>query len=144
MTSEIITVIISAMCGGGLGWIINWSANKRKANGEATQTEAEAMKSVQDVYQQTLADQQTYIEKLKEARDHLIVDREDLRQENNELRRRLNELEGSIKKLEDSVARNARMVEATKIWMCGRIGCQQRIVANLGTEGGQERVEITK
>ena len=137
MTSEIITVIISAMCGGGLGWLINWRANRRKANGEASQTEAEAMKSVQDVYQQALADQQTYIEKLKETRDHLVLDREDLRKENNELRKRLNEMDDKMKKLEDSVAQNARLLESTKMWMCGRIGCQQRIVANLGTEGNE-------
>ena len=131
---DIIINIITLFCGGGLGWLLNWRANRRKANGEATQTEADAMKSVQDVYQQTLADQQTYIDKLKVSRDHLISTNTDLRTENDDLRKRINEVDEKMRQLEDEVARNRQMMAATRMWMCGRMNCQQRITADINID----------
>lgn len=140
--TEIIIALLSALTGGGLTRLFYWRANRRKVEGEATQTEADALKSIQDVYQQALEDQQNYIAQLRDTRDHLVIDREDLRKENKELRQRLNEMDAKMQQLENDVAKNARMVAATRLWMCGRMNCQQRIAADLGD--GDEPVPVIK
>ena len=103
--TEIIIALIGALAGGGLTGVFAWRAVRRKAEGEATQTEADAMKSVQDVYQQALEDQQKYISQLRDTRDHLVTDREEMRRENNELRKRLNDMDNKVRQLEHDVAR---------------------------------------
>lgn len=130
--TEIFIALISAIASGSLTGLFAWRASRRKAEGEATQTEADAMKSVQDVYQQALADQQAYIEKLKETRDHLIDDREEMRRENNELRQRLNEMDEKVQQLQRQVARNGRMVESLRPFLCGRLNCPTRTAVDLG------------
>lgn len=133
MTYEIIIALIGALTGGGLTGFFQWRANRRKANGEATQTEADAMKSLQDVYQQALEDQQSYIVKLRETRDHIVADREEMRRENNDLRKRINDTDEKVRQLERDVARNGRMVESLRPFLCGRIGCKDRIKVDLGS-----------
>lgn len=133
MMTEILTALIGVLTGGGVTGIFAWRAMRRKAEGEATQTEAEAMKSVQDVYQQALADQQNYIDKLKETRNQLIDDREEMRRENNELRNRLNDMEGKVMELDQKVARNGRMMVALRPFLCGRIDCPSRTVVEIGS-----------
>ena len=130
--NEIFIALVSALTGGGLTSILYWRANRRKADGEATQTEADAMKSVQDVYQQALADQQTYISQLRDTRDHLVADREEMRRENNELRKRLNEMDEKVRQLEHDVARNGRMMAALRPFLCGRLDCPSRTDVDLG------------
>ena len=129
--TEIFIAIIGALTGGGLTSVFFWRANRRKVEGEAKQTEADAMKSVQDVYQQALADQEKYIEKLRETRDNLILDREEMRKENNELRKRLNEMDEKVRQLERAVARNGRMMAALRPFLCGRTDCPKRISVEL-------------
>lgn len=133
MTYDILTNILTLLFGGGIGWLINWRANKRKANGEAAQTEAEAMKSVQDVYQQALADQQTYIDKLKETRDRLIDRSAEVLKENEELRKRMNAMDGKLSQLQEEVSRNRQLASAMRVWLCGRVGCTKRIQADFGS-----------
>lgn len=140
-TADIIINLGTLLFGGGVGWIINWSANRRKAKGEAAQTEAEAMKSVQDVYQQALADQQTYISQLRETRDHLISDRDDQRKENNELRKRLNEMEAELNSLKNTVARNNRMLANLRPFLCGRASCAKRTEVDLGDSDSSDSEE---
>ena len=90
MIENIIIALISAITSGGLASIFTIRATRRKAD-------ADAMQSIQDVYQQTLQDQQSYIDKLRETRDHLVADREEMRKENNELRQRLNDMDEKVK-----------------------------------------------
>ena len=146
MTENIIINILTLLAGGGLGWLINWRANKRKANGEAIQTEAEAMKSAQDFYQQALKDQQDYITQLTDVRDHLIGDRdemreerEEIRKENVELRKRLNDMDKKMRQLEEEVQRNRQMGNAMRVWLCGRVGCSKRIQADFGNNDSSEQ-----
>ena len=130
---ELIIAILIAVTGGGLTGLFYWRASRRKANGEAAQTEAEAMKSIQQVYQQALDDQQRYIVKLQDTRDHLVHDREEMRRENNELRRRLNEMDEKVRKLERDVERNKKIMESMKHLLCGRIACPNRVNVDLGS-----------
>jgi len=142
--TEIVIALISALTGGGLTGLFYWRANRRKANGEATQTEADAMKSVQDVYQQALADQQAYISQLRDTRDHLVNDREEMRRENNELRKRLNDMDEKMRQLERDVARNARMVKQLTPFLCGRLGCPSRTNVDLGSSDDEHVPTIAK
>lgn len=136
--TEIIIALLGALTGGGLTGLLAWRANRRKAEGEATQTEADAMKSVQDVYQQALADQQTYISQLRDTRDHLVNDREEMRRENNELRKRLNEMDEKVRQLERDVARYGRMTASLRPFLCGQLDCTTRTKVVLGAGDDEE------
>lgn len=142
--TEILIALISALTGGGLTGLIYWRANQRKAEGEATQTEADAMKSIQDVYQQALEDQNKYIAQLRETRDHLVNDREEMRRENNELRKRLNETDQKVLKLERDVTRNSQMVESLRHLLCGRPDCRDRILLELGISKDLNPTEVSE
>lgn len=140
MITEIVIALIGALTGGGVTGVFAWRAIRRKAEGEAMQTEADAMKSVQDVYQQALADQERYISKLRETRDNLISDREEMRKENNELRKRLNEMDEKVRQLEHDVARNGRMMSALRPFLCGRTDCPNRISVQLSS--ADEKISV--
>ena len=140
--TEIFIALIGALTGGGLTSVFYWRANRRKAEGEAKQTEADAMKSVQDVYQQALADQQKYITQLRETRDNLVADREEMRRENNELRKRLNDMDDKVRKLEKEIDRNAKMIISLRPFLCGRLDCHDRISVELSNDENGEEATI--
>lgn len=135
MLENIIIALISAITSGGLASIFTLRATRRKAD-------ADAMQSIQDVYQQTLQDQQSYIDKLRDTRDHLVADREEMRRENNELRQRLNDMDEKVRQLEHDVARNVRMLHALRPFLCGRIDCPNRTDVDLGKTGEGEEQEL--
>lgn len=144
--TEIIIALIGALAGGGLTGLFAWRANRRKAEGEATQTEADAMRAVQDVYQQTIADLQRYNSDLRSDRDHLREDRNEMRRENEELRKRQNELDEKVRQLEHDVARNGRMVASLRPFLCGRLDCPNRTKVDLGSsdDGGMSAAPAAK
>ena len=91
------------------------------------------------MYQQLIADiktdrdeQKAYIQELKEDRRHLRQDRDDLR-------KRQDELEGTVRTLQRDVARNGRMVECMRPFLCGRQGCQDRMSVTISEDGAVER-----
>ena len=107
---SVINTIVTIFLGGG--WFIHWRSSKKKANGEATQAEAEGWKSQQEVYQRTIADLEKSCEFIRNDRDLLRKENEELRKENRELRKRIGELEDKIIDLQKDVARNGRRIEA--------------------------------
>lgn len=138
---DIIIALLGALTGGGLTGVFYWRANRRKADGEATQTEADAMKTVQEVYKQALTDAQDCISQLRDTRDHLIADRNEMRDENNELRKRLNEMEEKVQQLERDMIRNNRMMASLRPFLCGRINCPDHIEVNLvESDSGEEPI----
>ena len=139
--AEIIIALLSALTGGGLTGIFAWRAYRRKAEGEATQTEAEAMKSIQDVYQQALEDQQKYISNLQEARDQVSNDREEMRRENMELRQRLDDMDAKMRQLERDVDNNRKMMASIKHLLCGRIACQHRTHVDISIGDSDSEIE---
>ena len=126
---------LTLLGGGGLGWFLHINAEKRKADSEASQSEAEAFKSLQDVYQQTVDDLKTYCNDIRADRDHLRSDRNELRKENEELREKWKQMEGEIQELRKMIARNGRMVESMRPFMCGKVGCQERMMIKLDQKG---------
>lgn len=124
---DILDLIIGFVSGGGLAVLLTLPAIRKKAQGEAAQTETEAFKSLQDVYQQTVSDLNTYIEDIRADRNHLRKDRDEMRAENEELRQRQNEVDEKVRQLEDMVADNARKVEAMRPFICARLDCPKRV-----------------
>ena len=107
---SIISTILSLIFGGG--WFVYYKANKKKANGEATQAEAEGWKAQQEVYQSTIADLKESCEYIRNDRNLLREENRKLREENNILREKINEMEASIFDLQNQVARQGRKLEA--------------------------------
>ena len=123
------TVIVSALTlllGGGIGWIFTIRQMRRKADGEAQQVIADSWKSVQDVYQQTIADLNGYCEDIRKDRNHLREERDQHRDENEKMRQKYLEMEDQIIKLKNAIARQGRKIEALSPFLCGVVGCMKR------------------
>lgn len=130
------------LLGGGGGAFFTWRWQRAKAKAEAKEAEAQAesaevsaAKEMQDVYQQLIADiktdrdeQKAYIQELKEDRRHLREDRD-------ELRKRQDALEDTVRSLQGDVARNGRMVECMRPFLCGRQGCPDRMSVTISADG---------
>lgn len=104
--------ILGAVLGGSATWLFTIGATRRKANGEAILTEADAWKAQQDVYQQTIADLKASCEYIQNDRNILREENRTLHNENNELRKKINALEEQISSLRDTVARHGRRIES--------------------------------
>lgn len=137
-----IVSIFSLLLGGGCGAFFTWRYVLRKSKAEAEQAEAEAdgaelnaAKELQEVYQQLINDVKTDRDEQKAYISELKDDRKHLREERDDLRRRQDELEESIRVLKRDVARNGRMVEAMRPFLCGRVGCPDRIAVAVSESG---------
>ena len=141
ITLDSIIGILGLLLGGGCGGFFTWRWQKRKARAEAKTAEADAAKELQDVYQQLINDiktdrdeQKAYIQELKEDRRHLRDDR-------NELRKRQDELEEQVRGLQREVARNGRIVECMRPFLCGREGCAIRVPVTISPQGEIEKTK---
>ena len=114
---SIINTIVTIFLGGG--WFLHWRASRRKANGEATQTEAEGWKAMQDLYQQTIEDFKVYSEDMR-------TERGVLKKENSEMRERYNKLDDEIILLKRRLSRQGRKIDALSPFLCGVAGCMHR------------------
>lgn len=134
ITTESLIAIITLLLGGGGGAFFTWRWQSKKAKAEAMTAETMAVKELQDIYQQLIEDikndrneQKQYITELKSDRQHLRADRDDLR-------KRQDELEENIRNLKRDVARNGRMVECLRPFLCGRENCSNRVAVNISQE----------
>ena len=110
---DTIIAILGLFIGGGSGAFFTWRYQRKKAKAEAVTAEADAAKELQDVYQQLITDIKT--------------DRDDLR-------KRQDELEQQVRSLQKDVARNGRMVECMRPFLCGKSGCKDRVPVNISNE----------
>ena len=122
----VIVSIATLLLGGGVGWLFTIKAMRRKADGEAQQVVADSWKSVQDVYQQTIADLNGYCEDIRKDRNNLREERDQHRAENEKLRKKYLEMEDQIIELKKAIARQGRKIEALSPFLCGVVGCLQR------------------
>lgn len=132
---DTIISIFTLLVGGGGGAFFTWRWQRKKAKAEAKTAEADAAKELQDVYQQLIADiktdrdeQKAYISELKDDRRHLREDRDDLR-------KRQDELEEQVRQLQKNVARNGRMVDCMRPFLCGRERCAIRMPVTISPDG---------
>ena len=134
ITLEAIISIVGLLAGGtGIGGFFVWKYTKRKAQAEAKQAEAEAAKAESEAANDKL----DYYQKII---DGVARDRDYYKQERDEYRMTIKRYDERINHLERAVARNGRMVEAMRPFLCGDMKCQRRIlVAKLeGEEIEQE------
>lgn len=140
MTMEsIIGIIISIITAIG-GWeaikyFMNRKFERRKSEAEADSTMVSVLKDMQETYQLYVDNTKArteedlkYIGVLKEDRRQLIEERE-------ELRKRINDTEEKVRELQREVARNGRMVESLRPFICGVIGCRKRQPVAISAEG---------
>jgi peptidoglycan hydrolase CwlO-like protein len=145
MIETAITLFVSVLTALGgfeaIKYILNRKAEKKKTEAEAESAGTAATKEVQDVYQQLIADvrsdreeQRAYITELTESRKHL-------REECEELRQRIDDTEKIVRDLQKEVARNARMVENLRPFICGVLGCKKRQPVAISDEEVTEDIE---
>ena len=128
---EYVMPILTLIFGGGFGWLFTWRATRKKAD-------ADAMKSVQDVYQQTIDDLNKYVNDIRTDRNALRKDRDEMRDENKRLQDKLDRLENDIRDLRNVVARNSRKVDAMRPLVCLKAPtCTMRADINIVTEEEQ-------
>ena len=110
----------------GGGWWVTWRAYKRKQNGEATQSEAEGWKKMQEVYQSTITDLNTYLEEIREDRNKIMEENLGLSKLNKEMRENYIKMEDEIISLKKTIARYGRKIDALTPFTCAVVTCTQR------------------
>ena len=105
MTETIITAVVTAFCTGGLTWLFTLRYTRKQA-------EADAMKSVQEVYQKLIED--------------LKSDRQDLKKRFDELDNKYKEVLHKCNEMEKEIRQNYRVMDTMKPFLCGVKGCLQR------------------
>ena len=122
-----ITNILSLLFGGSVISIITWRYARRKAEAEAKQAEAEAKKGDQDYYQQMI--------------DDVAKDRDYYKKERDEYRDTIKSYDVRIEDLERRVARNGRMVESLRPFICTNLDCKLRHRATISAAGEIDTTE---
>ena len=130
--------------GSGLGWFITWRWQKAKAKAEAKQAEAEAKQKeadaktseiemaqkIQDTYQEILEDKQKEVEdnhrliaELRSDRDHYKQGYVEMRDEVEKLTKDFYDFKRETmeerQKMKNDIARNTRIAESSRPFMCG-------------------------
>lgn len=125
---NIINTLVTVFLGGG--WFLHWRASRRKANGEAKQTEAQANKEAQEYYNTTLADVNRTLNEVRAERDHYKDERNELRKENHEMRTKYIEIEEKMTKMDlnykRDISRLGRRIDVLSPFLCGVSGCMHR------------------
>lgn len=128
ITLDSIIGILGLLFGGGaLGGIFTWRWQRKKAKAEAQTEEVNMAKAVQDTYQQMLQDKEADLEDRKKVINELREERDHYKQDRNELRDRLDKTDETVRNLQREVARNGRMVENMRPFICYDIKCKKRV-----------------
>ena len=118
ITLEAIISFIGLFISGGAGAFFTWRWQQKKAK-------AEAEKEEQGYYQQMMKD--------------IAQDRDYYKQERNEMRQTIKSYDERIDTLERAVARNGRMVEAMRPFMCADLTCKLRKRVVISEDGMPEK-----
>jgi len=125
---NIINTLVTVFLGGG--WFLHWRASRRKANGEAKQTEAQANKEAQEYYNTTLADVNRTLNEVRAERDHYKDERNELRKDNHEMRTKYIEIEEKMTKMDlnykRDISRLGRRIDVLSPFLCSIAGCMHR------------------
>ena len=129
---ESVTNILSLLFGGSLISIVTWKFARRKADAEAKKAEAEAKAAEAEAQQE----KQNYYQQLI---DDIAKDRDYYKRDRDEQRTRMDEMDVKFRELQSAVARNGRMVEAMRPFMCADLKCPHRQRVTISPEGEVER-----
>ena len=127
ITIDTIISLAGLFIGGGGGAFFTWRYMRRKAKAEAQTEEVNMAKAVQDAYQQMLADKETDLEDRKKVIAELREERDHYKNDHNELRDRVGKMEDTVLELKREVARNGRMVESMRPFLCYDMKCKKRV-----------------
>ena len=116
---ESVTNILSLLFGGSLISIVTWKFARRKADAEAKKAEAEAKAAEAEAQQEKQNYYQQIIDDIAKDRDYYKRDRD-------EQRTRMDEMDVKFRELQRDVARNGRMVEAMRPFLCFDTKCKKR------------------
>lgn len=144
---NIINTLVTVFLGGG--WFLHWRASRRKANGEAKQTEAQANKEAQEYYNTTLADVNRTLNEVRAERDHYKDERNELRKENHEMRTKYIEIEEKMTQMDlnykRDISRLGRRIDVLSPFLCSVAGCMNRrkvsLIDNVDNNGISTREE---
>ena len=146
MIETALTLFVSVLTALG-GWeaikyFLNRKSEKKKSEAEASSAETAATKEVQDVYQQLISDVKADRDEQRQYISELNEDRKHLREEREELRSRIDQMDEKVRELQREVARNGRMVESLRPFMCGCLTCKKRKPVTISAKGDVEVEDI--
>ena len=127
ITFDTVISLLGLFIGGGGGAFFTWRYMRRKAKAEAQTEEVNMAKAVQDAYQQMLADKESDLEDRKKVIAELREERDHYKNDRNELRDRVDKMENTVLELKREVARNGRMVENMRPFICYDMKCKKRV-----------------
>lgn len=164
ITLEAIISFIGILTGGGVGSFFTWRYFKRKAKAdaesaeaEAEQKEAEAEKArieanrqFQEMYKTMFNDIKENYDEKQAIIDELRIDRDHYKSEAKEYRGQIEKLskqflefkidsERETLSMKRDIARNGRMVECMRPFLCGREDCAIRVPVTISANGELER-----
>ena len=125
---ESVTNMLSLLFGGSLISIVTWKFARRKADAEAKKAEAEAKAAEAEAQQEKQNYYQQIIDDIAKDRDYYKRDRD-------EQRTRMDDMDVKFRELQRDVARNGRMVEAMRPFMCADLKCPHRQRVTISPEG---------
>lgn len=131
ITFDTILSILGLFIGGGGGAFFTWRYMRRKAKAEAQTEEVNMAKAVQDTYQEMLEDKNKEVEDNHRLITELREDRDHYKRDRNELRDRVGKMEDTVLELKREVARNGRMVESMRPFLCFDQKCKKRVLVRV-------------
>ena len=138
-----ITNILGLLFGGSLISLVTWKFARRKAAAEALKAEADAKQAEAEAKKaeaEAVQEKQNYYQQLV---DDIAKDRDYYKQERDEYRRTIKSYDERMDQLERAVARNGRMVESMRPFMCADLSCKLRKRVVL-SEDGEVKSKRTK
>lgn len=134
VTFDTLINIATLLLGSGGGAFFTWKWISRKSKAEAEDAEVTMAQKVQDTYQQMLEDKQKEVE----DKNRFI---NELRQDRDHLRTTVKSYDVRIEDLERRVARNGRMVESLRPFICTNLDCKLRHRATISAAGEIDTTE---
>ena len=126
ITIDTIISLAGLFIGGGGGAFFTWRWMRRKAKAEAETEEVNMAQRVQDTYQEMLEDKQKEVDDNHRLIAELREDRDHYKQGYIEMRNRQDKTEEMVRDLQMQVARNGRMVEMMRPFLCYDLKCKKR------------------
>lgn len=139
-----ISDILSLIFGGTLISIVTWKFARRKAAAEALKAEADAKQAEAEAKKAEIEAAQEKQEYYQRMVDDIAKDRDYYKNDRDEQRKRQDELEEQVRNLQRDVARNGRMVEALRPFICTDLNCKLRKRAIISENGEVKEVKSRK
>ena len=131
--------IMSLVFGGSLISIVTWRFARRRAEAEAKKAEAEAKQAEAEAKQKEAEAQEAKQDYYQQMMEDLAKDRDYYKQERNDLRQTIKSYDERIDDLERKVARNGRIVESLRPFICTDLKCKLRHRAVISENGEIEK-----